>query len=54
MFLALRESSVVVFDKLRVTPPSSLAILESPAAPEGSCYNLRECGPPGSVVFDDL
>jgi len=56
MFLALREPSVVVFNKLRVAPPSSFATLESPAAPEGSCHNLREYGserssePSGSVM----
>ena len=54
VFFDPREPSVAVLDKLRVAPPSSLAILESPAAPEGSCHNLRECGPPGSVMFDDL
>ena len=54
VFFAHREPSVAVLNKLRVAPPSSLAILGSPAAPEGSCYNHRECGPPGSVVFDDL
>ena len=53
VFFAPREPSVAVLDKLRVAPPSSLAILESPAAPEGSCRILRECGPPGSVMFDD-
>ena len=56
MFLALRGPSVVVFNKLRVAPPSSFATLESPAAPEGSCHNLREYGserssePSGSVM----
>ena len=53
VFFAPREPSVAVLDKLRVAPPSSFATLESPAAPEGSCRNLRECGPPGSVMFDD-
>ena len=56
MFLALREPSVVVFNKLHVAPPSSFATLESPVAPEGSCHNLREYGserssePSGSVM----
>ena len=54
VFFALREPSVAVFDKLRVASPSSFATLESPATPEGSCHNLRECGPPGSVMFDYL
>jgi len=59
VFFAPREPSVAALDKLRVAPPSSFATLESPAAPEGSCHNLRECGferssePPGSVMFDD-
>ena len=59
VFFAPREPSVAVFDKLRVALPSSFATLESPAAPEDSRHNLRECGferssePPGSVMFDD-
>ena len=53
VFFAPREPSVAVLDKLRVAPPSSFTTLESPSTPEGSCHNLRECGLPGSVMFDD-